>query len=67
VGEAAQNRTPDTQLFQNAFNASRIGIAVEALGGQPLFVNPALADLDQQDRAPGTAPTETVPVVWDVA
>jgi len=46
VGEAAQTRTPDTQLFLNAFNASPIGIA---------------------DRAPGTAPTKTVPLVCDVA
>jgi len=31
----------DTQLFLDAFNASPIGIAVENLDGQPLFVNPA--------------------------
>ena len=31
----------DTQLFRDAFNASPIGIAVENLDGQPLFVNPA--------------------------
>ena len=32
---------PDTQLFRDVFNASPIGIAVENLEGQPLFVNPA--------------------------
>ena len=31
----------DTQLFHYVFNASPIGIAVENLEGQPLFVNPA--------------------------
>jgi PAS domain S-box-containing protein len=39
--EAAQTRTPDTQLFHDVFSASPIGIAVETLEGQPLFVNPA--------------------------
>ncbi len=37
----AQARSPDTQLFHDVFNASPIGIAVENLEGQPLFVNPA--------------------------
>jgi PAS domain S-box-containing protein len=32
---------PDIQLFQDVFNASPIGIVVENLEGQPLFVNPA--------------------------
>jgi len=32
---------PDAQLFRDVFNASPIGIAVENLDGQPLFVNPA--------------------------
>jgi len=41
MGEAAQTRTPETQLFHDVFNASPIGIAVENLEGQPLFVNPA--------------------------
>ena len=41
MGEAAQTRTPDTQLFRDVFNASPIGIAVENLEGQPIFVNPA--------------------------
>jgi len=33
--------TPDSQLFRDVFNASPIGIAVENLDGQPLFVNPS--------------------------
>ena len=41
MGTASQNRTVDTQLFRDIFNASPIGIAVENLEGQPLFVNPA--------------------------
>jgi PAS domain S-box-containing protein len=41
MGAAAQNWTLDTQLFHDVFNASPIGIAVENLEGQPLFVNPA--------------------------
>ena len=39
--EAARSRTPETQLFHDVFNASPIGIAVENLEGQPLFVNSA--------------------------
>src|ERR1700757_656863 len=39
MGEVAQTRTPETQLFIDVFNASPIGIAVETLEGQPLFVN----------------------------
>ena len=41
MGEAMPTRTPDTQLFRDVFNASPIGIVVETLEGQPLFVNPA--------------------------
>ena len=41
MGEAAQTRTPETQLFRDVFNASPLGIAVETFDGQPLFVNPA--------------------------
>ena len=41
MAEGSQTRTPDTQLFRDVFNASPIGIAVENLEGQPLFVNPA--------------------------
>jgi PAS domain S-box-containing protein len=40
--ESAPARSaPDLQLFRDVFNASPIGIAVENLEGQPLFVNPA--------------------------
>ena len=39
--ESAQNATPDTRLFRDALNASPIGILVENLDGQPLFVNRA--------------------------
>src|SRR5215471_15622821 len=35
-------RSLDSQLFRDVFNASPIGIAVENLEGQPIFVNPAL-------------------------
>ncbi len=35
----------DLQLFRDIFNASPIGIAVENLDGQPLFVNPALCSM----------------------
>jgi PAS domain S-box-containing protein len=45
MGAASQNRTPDTQLFRDVFNASPIGIAVESLEGQPLFVNPAFCSM----------------------
>jgi hypothetical protein len=45
MGAASQNRTPDTQLFRDVFNASPIGIAVENLEGQPLLVNPAFCSM----------------------
>ena len=45
MGATSQNRTPDTQLFRDIFNASPIGIAVENLEGQPLFVNPAFCSM----------------------
>ena len=45
MGEAAQTRTPESQLFRDVFNASPIGIAVENLEGQPLFVNPAFCSV----------------------
>src|SRR6201997_4444884 len=41
MAEASPTRTPETQLFHDVFNASPIGIAVENLEGEPLFVNPA--------------------------
>jgi len=37
-------RTPDIELFRDVFNASPIGIAVETLEGQPLFVNSAFRE-----------------------
>lgn len=37
--------TLDLQLFRDVFNASPIGIAVETLEGQPLFVNPAFCSM----------------------
>jgi len=43
--DAAHNLTPDTQLFRDVFDASLIGIAVENLDGQPLFVNPAFCSM----------------------
>jgi len=45
MGEAARSRTPDFQLFSDVFNASPIGIAVETLEGQPLYVNPAFCSM----------------------
>ena len=39
---ASQSFAPETKLFRDVFNASPIGIAVENLEGEPLFVNPAL-------------------------
>jgi len=41
MADAAQSATLDTELFPDVFNASPIGIAVENLEGEPLFVNPA--------------------------
>src|ERR1700758_297310 len=41
MADAARSTTPDAQFFRDVFNASPIGIAVENLEGQPLFVNPA--------------------------
>ena len=42
---AAPTLTPDTQIFRDVFNASPIGIAVENLEGQPLFVNRAFCEM----------------------
>ena len=44
-GIRAEQPIPDTQLFRDVFNASPIGIAVESLEGQPVFVNPALCSM----------------------
>ncbi len=43
--EAAQTPTPENQLFRDVFNASPIGVAVESLEGQLLFVNPAFCSM----------------------
>ena len=42
---ASQTRSPETQLFRDVFNASPIGIVVENLEGQPLFINPAFCSM----------------------
>jgi len=41
----AKTATPDNNLFYDAFKASPVGIAVEDLEGQPLFVNPAFCSM----------------------
>jgi PAS domain S-box-containing protein len=41
VGRKSEAPTPKTKLFHDVFNACPIGIAVEDLEGQLLFVNPA--------------------------
>src|SRR5215471_12318245 len=43
--ELAQTARPDYQLFYQAFKASPIGIALETLEGQPLYVNLALCSM----------------------
>jgi PAS domain S-box-containing protein len=45
MAEGSQTLTPDTQFFRDVFNASPIGIVVESLEGQPLFVNPAFCSM----------------------
>ena len=45
MAEKAQALPPDTQLFRDIFTASPVGIAVENLEGQPLFINPALCSM----------------------
>ena len=45
MAKAAETRTPDIELFRDVFNASPIGIVVENLEGQPLFVNPAFCSM----------------------
>src|SRR6201984_1809898 len=45
MGDVAQTSPPDTQLSRDVLNASPIGIAVENLDGQPLFVNPAFCSM----------------------
>jgi PAS domain S-box-containing protein len=45
MGELPRTGILETQLFHDIFNASPIGIAVENLDGQPLFVNPAFCSM----------------------
>jgi PAS domain S-box-containing protein len=45
MAEKAQTLPTDTLLFRDIFTASPVGIAVENLEGQPLFVNPALCSM----------------------
>lgn len=45
MDEASQAQAPDTQLFRDVFDSSPVGIAVEDLNGQPLFVNPAFCSM----------------------
>lgn len=45
LGSGGEAHGPDTQLFGSVFSACPIGIAVENLDGQPLFVNPALCSM----------------------
>ena len=44
-GTKAEHSINDTQLFRDVFNASPVGIAVESLEGEPVFVNPALCSM----------------------
>jgi PAS domain S-box-containing protein len=44
MSEVAQSGTNDIH-FRDVFNASPIGVAVETLEGQPLFVNPAFCSM----------------------
>ena len=41
----ARTLIPEAQIFRDIFNASPVGIAVENLEGQPLFVNPAFCSM----------------------
>jgi len=41
MNETAESPARDTRLFKDIFDASPVGIAVETLDGQPLFVNAA--------------------------
>src|SRR6201993_2848422 len=45
MDEVPLTQSLDTQPFHDAFNASPIGIAVENLDGQPLFVNAAFCSM----------------------
>jgi len=43
--ETSYPLTPTSQIFRDAFDASPVGIAIENLDGQPLFVNRALCSM----------------------
>src|SRR5215469_13266833 len=43
--ETPHPQSPSAEIFRNVFDASPIGIAVEDLEGQPLFVNRALCSM----------------------
>jgi len=45
MGMATQTRTLGTDFFRDVFDASPVGITVETLEGQPLFVNAALCSM----------------------
>jgi PAS domain S-box-containing protein len=45
MGETRQVLRPNTQLYSDVFNTSPIGIVVENLDGQLLFVNPAFCSM----------------------
>jgi PAS domain S-box-containing protein len=45
MAEGSQSLTPDTPFFRDVFNTSPVGIVVESLGGQPVFVNPAICSM----------------------
>jgi PAS domain S-box-containing protein len=45
MAETAQTLPSDAQGFSDIFDASPIGVAVENLEGQPLFVNPAFCSM----------------------
>jgi PAS domain S-box-containing protein len=45
MAETPRTLPSDNQLFRDIFTASPVGMAVENLEGQPLFVNPALCSM----------------------
>jgi PAS domain S-box-containing protein len=45
MGEARSAMRPNTQLYNDIFHASPIGIVVENLDGQPIFVNPTFCSM----------------------
>jgi PAS domain S-box-containing protein len=45
MNEPRNTASPETELLHDSFGASPMGIAVETMEGQPLFVNPALCSM----------------------